>query len=125
MTIKQIKEHIKNLSRIGLSVIYEFVCEEYKRRLVKLWELDEEQVWWIPSSRVGETIAVNDCELSFGMEDLRLIIDNNITYESYSEYFDYVMKCFDEGVSPINAINWLVKGVRPSDINLSSLCSQN
>lgn len=125
MTNKKLKEQIRKLSHIGLSVIYEFVCEEYRNRLIKLWDLDEEQVWWIPSNRIGETISVNDCELSFGIEDLRLIVDNNITYESYSEYSDYVIKCYDEGVSPINSKNWLIRGIRPSDINLSSLCSQN
>lgn len=115
MTNKKLKEQIRKLSHIGLSVIYEFVCEEYRNRLIKLWDLDEEQVWWIPSNRIGETISVNDCELSFG----------NISYESYSEYSDYIMKCYEEGVSPINSKNWLIRGIRPSDINLSSLCSQN
>lgn len=97
------------LDRMGneyLSAVYDEVCEEYRRRLCKQWDLDIKQTWWIPSDRVGEVLALNDCEFSLGMADVRMFVEQNISYEEFIKWWDYNMEQGD-----INAYSWF-KGYR-------------
>lgn len=88
-----------------LSEVYNEVCEEYRRRLCKQWDLDIKQTWWIPTDRVGEVLALNDCEFSLGMADVRMFVEQNISYERFIEWWDYTI----DGQG-INAYSWFVLG---------------
>lgn len=92
---------------------YEEICEEYRRRLNAQWDLDIKDSWWIPSDRIGMTLALNDLEYSLGMEDVRLMVDLNVNYEDFNEWWNH---CLGDTKYHINAFNWFVNGARPKDL---------
>ena len=83
--------------------MYESCCEEYRRRLNEQWQLDIKDSWWIPSDRVGCTLALNDLEYSLGTEDVRLMVDLNVSYEDFNEWWNH---CLGDTKYHINAYNW-------------------
>lgn len=89
---------------------YEEICEEYRRRLNEQWGLDIEDSWWIPSDRIGATLALNDLESSLSIEDVRLMVELNISYEDFIKWWNHSL-----GTTRyyINAFNWFVNGARP------------
>lgn len=92
---------------------YEEICDEYRRRLNEQWELDIKNSWWIPSDLKGTTLALNDLEYSLGMEDVRLMVDFNVNYEDFNEWWNH---CLGDTKYHINAFNWFVNGCRPKDL---------
>lgn len=100
----------------GLAKVYEGICEIYRKRLCEQWDDDIEDTFWV-SDRIGEVLCVNDIEFSFGMKDLRGIVDMCISYEDYSEYFQYNIDAYNHVKHPINFYSWFVLGARPKDLN--------
>lgn len=92
---------------------YEEICEEYRKRLCDQWELDIRDSWWIPSDRIGMTLALCDLEYSLGMEDVRLMVDLNVSYEDFLEWWNH---CLGDTKYHINAYNYFVNGCRPKDL---------
>lgn len=89
-----------------LSEVYNEICEEYRRRLCKQWDLDIKQTWWIPTDRAGETLALNDCEFSIGMADVRLFVERNIPYEEFIKWWDYNVEATESDCIEVNAYTW-------------------
>lgn len=99
------------MSNAYLAEVYNEVCEEYRRRLCKQWGLDIKQTWWIPSDRVGEILALNDLEFSLGMADVRMFVEQNISYEEFVKWWTYNEENFMLNERQINAYTWF-KGYR-------------
>lgn len=97
-------QHTKNLS-----LIFDGACEEYRKRLCHQWNLNVSDSWWIPSDHIGETLALNDMEYSLGMEDIRLLVDLNIKFEDFCEWWNYNLSAQNQ----VNSYNWFLKGFRP------------
>lgn len=108
---------MNTLSNREIAELYKDICEQYRRRLCGQWELSLDASWWIPSWTVGGTLALNDCEISLGMEDVRLFVDNNIDYDRFAEWWDYVVECYCGHDTPISAYSWFVNNLRPDDLN--------
>lgn len=115
MTTDSIIAQIELQSHQGLPKVYEGICEEYRRRLCDQWDLDIKDSWWV-ADRVGETLAVCDLEYSLGMEDVRLFVDNNVTYENFKEWWNYNLDAFNYAKHPINSHSWFVLGARPENL---------
>ena len=92
---------------------YKEICNEYRRRLNEQWQLDIKDSWWIPSDRVGVTLALNDLEYSLSMEDVCLMVDLNISYEDFCEWWNH---CLSNPEYHISAFNWFVNRIRPKDL---------
>lgn len=113
MTTGSIINQIRLQSPKGLAKTYEGICEEYRKRLCAQWDLDIKDSWWIPSDFPGSALALNDLEYSLGMEDVRLFVDLDVSYEDFSEWWNH---CLGDTKYHINAFNWLVNGARPKDL---------
>lgn len=109
MTINDIKNQLRLQHIENLSLIFDVVCEEYRKRLCSQWNLDFSDSWWIPSDRVGETLALNDMEYSLGMEDIRLFVDLDIKFEDFCEWWNYNLSAQNQ----VNSYHWFLKGYRP------------
>ena len=107
------KYHFEDWTDSQLKDIYESICEEYRRRLNAQWDLNIKDSWWIPSDRIGMTLALNDLEYSLGMEDVRLMVDLNVNYEDFNEWWNH---CLGDTKYHINSFNWFVNGARPKDL---------
>lgn len=88
---------------------YEQCCEEYRRRLCEMWDLDIHDSWWVPSDRIGDTLVLNDLEITLDMDNVRLFVDNNISYEDFMKWWEYNLT--DNPF--ICARAWFTMGARP------------
>lgn len=110
MNLQEIKSDIPIQCEKNLSALYESICDEYRRRLCEMWGFDFKDSYWIPDNRIGEVVAICDGEYTFGMEDLRYFVENDTSYEDFSEWWRYNL------VNPkrqINAYSWFALGARP------------
>lgn len=103
------------VGRAPLKQLYEYCCEEYRRRLNAQWNFDIKDSWWV-ADRVGETLALCDLEYSLGMEDVRLFVDNNVSYEDFKEWWNYNLDAFNYANHPISSHSWFVLNCRPENL---------
>ena len=105
--------NVEHFSLTQLKGAYEEICNEYRRRLNEQWQLDIKDSWWIPSDRIGMTLALCDLEYSLGMEDVRLFVELETPYEDFNEWWNH---CLGDTKYHINAYNYFVNGCRPKDL---------
>lgn len=88
MEVNEIR--LDRMTNAYLASVYDELCEEYRRRLCKQWDLDcEKQSGWV-CKRVGETLVVDIVEgFAINMEDIRLIVENGIAMDAFMQYVDY------------------------------------
>lgn len=111
MTEESLKFQISQSNNSTLKAVYEHCCEEYRHRLCKQWDLQQEQVFWVPSRRIGEMVGVDVIGGYYVcMEDVIYIVDHNITLNQYLEY----QEACDRGGS-ISVYAWFHLHYRPED----------
>lgn len=80
------------IDRMGvqyLSEVYNEVCEEYRRRLCKQWDLDDNQVFWIPSDRKGVDVGIDVIDgIVLYMHEVRDIVELGITHKQFMDYHE-------------------------------------
>lgn len=93
-----------------LGEVYKEVCEEYRRRLCKQWDLDcEKQSGWV-LKRVGETLVVDIVGgFAINMDEIRLIVENGISIDAFMQYVDYYT-CHHDDCPSVR--NWFLSGYR-------------
>lgn len=107
---------IYGMSRLtldNLRAIYEDCCDEYRRRLCKMWDFPFDESWWC-ADRIGEGLFLCDWYIPFDMPMLRYIVDNNVEQKDWIEWCDFVESEIHEGrdIPRINFYHWM-KGARP------------
>lgn len=110
-----IPEPIKLFEKAPIEIlrrVYKDVCDEYRRRLCEMWDFPFEESWWF-SDRIGSGLFLADFWNSIDMEELRYIVENNVTEESWLEYCDFLESEINADRKPrINLFSWF-KGMRP------------
>lgn len=113
MNLQEIKNDLPIQCVKNLQALYEMTCEEYRRRLCEQWGYDIYYSDWIPSYRVGEVLAINDCQYSLSMDDVRMFVERGTSYEDFSEWWEHIVTN-DYGQKPcISAYSWFVLNCRP------------
>lgn len=97
-----------------LKSIYEQCCEEYRRILNEQWQLDIKDSWWIPTSCIGEVLALCDCEYSLSMRDVRYFVEHETSFKDFEEWWNFLL---NDSSPFINAYSWFELGCRPEDLN--------
>lgn len=115
MTTDSLKNQISIANNATLKAVYEHCCEEYRRRLCEQWELYYKDSWWIPSDRIGETLALQDCEYSLSMSDVIMFVNKEISFKDFEEWWNYNNEWEDHFEGYVNAYSWFEKGYRPKD----------
>lgn len=103
------------VGRAPLKKLYEYCCEEYRRRLNAQWDFDIKDSWWV-ADIVGGTLCLCDLEYSLDMEDVRLFVDNGIPFENFLEWWNYNLYAFNYAKHPINSHSWFILGARPENL---------
>lgn len=113
MNLQEIKKDLPIQCLKNLQALYEMTCEEYRRRICEQWGYDIYYSYWIPTDRVGEVLAINDCMYSLSMDDVRMFVERGTSYEDFSEWWEHIVTN-DYGQNPcINAYSWFTLGARP------------
>lgn len=121
------KEKIQTLSNLieqfkndELKTVFNLICDEYAKRLCNMYNWYYEDCFWVADLRAG-TFCSSDMEYSLSLEDIILIVENNLPFEEFLEWWDYnVMITYAQSNHPfsnqyheINMWSW-IKGYRPT-----------
>lgn len=92
---------------------YECLCERYRQKLCKMWDIWHEDTWWI-ADRVGGSLMLCDCCVPLDMPMIRYVVENNIPESDFIQYCDFVDSEIFAGrdIPRINFYSW-TKGMRP------------
>lgn len=93
--------------------MYKGLCNEYRRRLCAMWDFPFEESWW-HGNKIGSGLFLADWWCSIDMEELRYIVENNVTEKSWFEYCDFLESEINADRKPrINFFSWFELGARP------------
>ena len=67
---------------------YETACNDYIKELCKRYDWCYEDGWWV-SNEIGGTFCTSDIEYSLSMNDIKLLVDENVDFKVFSEWWDY------------------------------------
>lgn len=67
---------------------YETACNDYIKELCKRYDWCYEDGWWV-SNEIGGTFCTSDIEYSLSMNDIKLLVDENVDFKIFSEWWDY------------------------------------
>lgn len=117
MTTESIINQIKLLPAKELPEVYECVCEEYRRRLCEQWNYRYNEAWW-HGDKIGEGLFLGDWWLPLDIQELRYVVDHNVTEDAWLEYCAFVeSEINNEQERPrINFSSWFRFGARPKDL---------
>lgn len=98
------------------------VCDEYVFSLYDIWGYDDveyTQIDWIGEK--GDSIDISDLIISF--DEVRYIVNNDISREEYLKYYDYCYKinCLNMERGKLNIKNWFKGAPRISEEELQRL----
>ena len=85
---------------------YEQVCQSYVNAMLEMWDFKKKEninCYWI--GNVDGVFSVNDtCYLN--MEEIRYIVDKEISYETIADWQDYNRRCFVIGLDKTELKSW-------------------
>lgn len=101
-----------------LKSAYEDICQEYVRRLCEAWEIPLEEAWW-HGDEIGGGLFLADWWYPLGMQELRYVVENNVTHDVWMEYCAYVEAEINNGNERplINFHSWFALNARPEILN--------
>ena len=67
---------------------YETACNDYIKELCKRYDWSFEDGWWV-FNEIGGTFCTSDIEYSLSMNDIKLLVDENVDFKIFSEWWDY------------------------------------
>lgn len=67
---------------------YETACNDYIKELCKRYDWCYEDGWWV-FNEIGCTFCTSDIEYSLSMNDIKLLVDENVDFKIFSEWWDY------------------------------------
>lgn len=82
---------------------FETACEEYLKALCEMFEMPYEKDAWVGSD-VGTVASVGDYFIGF--DEIRYIVDNDLTLDEYLQYYDYCLEAYDYSITAPNLENW-------------------
>lgn len=67
---------------------YETACNDYIKELCKRYDWCYEDGWWV-CNEIGGTFCTSDIEYSLSMNDIKLLVDENVDFKIFGEWWDY------------------------------------
>lgn len=90
---------------------YEESCNEYVKEFCKMYDFSYEDGWWV-ADYIGEVWCTSDIEYSVSMTDIKVLVNENVPYEVFKEWWDYNLK--------LSYADIVLKNPKCSSINLRS-----
>ncbi len=114
------KKNVNKAVKRHLREEYEKVCNAYVLELMNMYGLDGKNGYWIGND-VGGTFAYGDLYY-FGFIEIRYIVENNVSLQTYSEWMDYCAELGSLGVKRIPELrDWCNHCPRWSDEEIERL----
>ena len=85
---------------MNLKKNYEKACNAYVDELCKKYDLDKDDSFWV-ADQVGGILIIGDLSMSF--LDIVYIIDNDVKWETFIDWYDYGL---ESAKNTINLKNW-------------------
>lgn len=110
------------MDKIILKSDFEQACNAYLYEFCKRYEFDYEdaEISWVG----GECGTITCCgDYYVGMSDIRLCIDYDISWNDFSQWYDYCLRCstIDIEIVTPNLQSWIKGCPRKSEDELSAL----
>lgn len=107
---------------ITLKQRYESIAEEYRVAMIRQSYSNEEvpyvDSYWV-ANEIGDVLELN--EDFFDFDTIRYIVDNNIQYETWYNWFQYCQSVGNFGISTPNLKAWCKGCPRLSDEKIERL----
>lgn len=84
---------------------FQNIANEYASNLCKMFELDIEDGWWVGDDVGG--VYCNGDMFSITFEEMRYVVDNNISKDDFLEYMEYVSFCLEFNRTAPNLKSWI------------------
>lgn len=105
---------IKETNNENLKHLFDIVCDEYARRLCEMYDWYFEDGFWVAEIR-GGVFCTSDIEYSLSIEDIKLLVDNNIPFKEFQQWWDYNYRMHmainnnpnDKNLHEINLWTWI------------------
>ena len=102
------------MNNTELKQTFEDACDEYAKRLCTKYGWYFEDCFWVADIK-GGTFCTSDIEYSLSMEDIKLLVDNDISFEEFDRwwYYNYRMGIAkmnnpqDETLHEVNLWTWI------------------
>lgn len=85
--------HKNNYSLMDIQELderFNSIADEYAKRLCEMYGWYFEDCFWVVDDRSG-TFCVSDIEYSLSLENIRLLVQKNVPFEEFQEWWDYNM----------------------------------
>lgn len=82
------KNDIEKADNEYLGRIFNWVCDEYAKRLCEKYGWYFEDCFWVADLRAG-VFCASDMEYSLSLEEVKLLVDNDVPYSKFVKWWDY------------------------------------
>ena len=88
---------------------FEQIANKYANKLVEMYffekDCDKPYFYWV-SDEAGSILAVSDYYFNF--DDIRYIVDNNVPFDTWLDWYDYNLAITDLDIKAPNLKSWYV-----------------
>lgn len=93
-----------------LNDAYEKACNDILNAFAKKYYVDVDKDCWV-GDNVGDIVCVSE-EFFISMQDILLMLNNDVSWEEYFDFYHYNQDCAYLGLHTINLRSWLVGAIR-------------
>lgn len=85
---------------------FELTAQGYVKMLCKMWHLEEHYGYWV-GDEIGGVWCYGDTGTALTYEDIRVVVEQDVSYGDFSEYNDYCSWAIEFGQHEPNLSAWL------------------
>lgn len=93
-----------------LNKAYEKACNDILKAFAEEYYVDVDKDCWV-GDNVGDIVCVCD-KFFLSMQDILLMLNNNVSWEEYFDFYHYNQDCAYLGLHIINLRSWLGGAIR-------------
>ena len=93
-----------------LNIAYYKACNDILEAFAKEYYVDVDKDCWV-GDNVGDMVCIND-DFFISMQDILLMLNNNVSWEEYFNFYHYNQDCIYSGLHTITLRSWLSGAIR-------------
>ena len=104
--------------RLELRLAYEAACTNYLAAFMEKYDLTCDPEPWV-ANEIGTVAEVGD--YFFDFQDIKRCVDEDVTFDTLIEWYDYNCECGMLGLNQINLKSWLMGAPRVSKEKIAEI----